>query len=739
MKKILTAVLILFMSNFSFAASQITNAVVPVSYFVSNAKQVAQIKDYLDQYKTASIVGLSGMGKTQLARMYARENTDNYDIIWFFDCNLDLNSEFLKLAKVLNKHFGAGTIAENASTARKDVMDYLSPKSHWLLVFDNLKIGANSKVKDIIEWGHNGDIIFGSQDNEDLPNVVQMMPFVQKDARILADNILENSDANTAEFLATEFKGYPILIVQGAQLLNRVKGLSLDSYRKKIQGSADKIKLNITLVMEELRPSAKDLLQKIALINNQAFSKEFLKIISENPKNIDDDIYDISKFALISIIDNNQENPTFEMHDVVAGKIAEINGDLNKKILSVVINQCLDSLPKDFLKLNIARGKKSVLGNFEIIAQNAEIYNVDLIARMRLNRQLMGQYNSYFNYDGLESLTQWLIKHDNNGELQLNKMDNDAKAMLAGYLQAISRYYTNRYSDLNTALSYAEKTNKTYESVIGYPDFKIDALYLSILINQRLGNIEKAQQNLDLMSKAVEGVFENKNDINFPYFASVALLYEIKGQYTEAFQANELSIEAGMNGGFRKNDLALTNRYVQKAQILNKLDRYSEAKKQVEQLLEMHKAKKPDHEVFGRILTQLVAAELGLGDIAKANEYADRAIAILSKQVTEKQDGKAVLNPDYADGLIVKGDILNAEKKYEDAIGEYKKAENIYSKLFGKNLNNDVISRLYYRFATSYFNGKNIPAYEEYRDLHKKIFGNDNNRTKELYLLNKKS
>ena len=135
----------------------------------------------------------------------------------------------------------------------------------------------------------------------------------------------------------------------------------------------------------------------------------------------------------------------------------------------------------------------------------------------------------------------------------------------------------------------------------------------------------------------------------------------------------------------------------------------------------------------------LAAAELGLGDVAKANEYADRAIAILSKQVAETQDGKAVLNPDYADGLIVKGDILNAEKKYEDAIGEYKKAENIYSKLFDKNLNNDVISRLYFRFASSYFNGKNIPAYEEYRDAHEKIFGKDNDRTKELYLLNKKS
>ena len=92
--------------------------------------------------------------------------------------------------------------------------------------------------------------------------------------------IEDNPEA--VEFLAKEFKGYPILIVQGAQLLNHVKGLSFEEYKQKLQESSDKIKLNLSLVLEQLKTPTKDLLSKIALIDNQGFSKSLLQIISKS-------------------------------------------------------------------------------------------------------------------------------------------------------------------------------------------------------------------------------------------------------------------------------------------------------------------------------------------------------------------------------------------------------------------------------------------------------------------------
>ncbi|MGX6959685.1 MAG: hypothetical protein ACIPMY_00110 [Rickettsia endosymbiont of Pentastiridius leporinus] len=93
-----------------FAQVGVNNTVTPVSYFIYHMPQLNQIKDNLNKYRQVSIVGISGMGKTQLARMYANENKDDYNLIWFIDCNLNLNDEFLKLAKAINKAEGKSVI-----------------------------------------------------------------------------------------------------------------------------------------------------------------------------------------------------------------------------------------------------------------------------------------------------------------------------------------------------------------------------------------------------------------------------------------------------------------------------------------------------------------------------------------------------------------------------------------------------------------------------------------------------
>ena len=126
-KYIIILLLILPINAIAGSASnnkKITNLITPVSYFVNHIKQLKKIGENLDKYNTTSIVGMSGIGKTQIARIYAYENQNKYDLIWFIDCNLDINQEFLKLAKILNKERQAG-IAEQADVAKNGVLDYI--------------------------------------------------------------------------------------------------------------------------------------------------------------------------------------------------------------------------------------------------------------------------------------------------------------------------------------------------------------------------------------------------------------------------------------------------------------------------------------------------------------------------------------------------------------------------------------------------------------------------------------
>ncbi|WP_342259762.1 hypothetical protein [Candidatus Tisiphia endosymbiont of Metellina segmentata] len=371
MKKFLTLFILLIIYSNTFAQVQVSNLITPVSYFVNHEQQLKILDEYLSKYRQASIVGTSGIGKTQLIRMYAYKN--NYDLIWFFDCNLDLNEQFVKLAKQLNT-IKQTNISEEVALAKKEVISYLTITNKWLLVFDNLKVNENKKVQDLIDWEHNGQVVFCSQDNEKLSNIIAMPLLDVSTIVALANNLLDNKNNNNIEFLMQSFSGYPILIVQGAQLLNKVKGLDKEEYKKKIYQSTDKIATNIKMAIQELKPSAVKLLNKIALLNNQSFSKQLLTIITDNTNTLDDDIYQLSKFMLISNIDPNKDNPIFEMHDIISNKIMELNGDNNKIYLEKIINK----LPKFKGPYSgyLWKSTKTIPENLEILLNNSEKYNI---------------------------------------------------------------------------------------------------------------------------------------------------------------------------------------------------------------------------------------------------------------------------------------------------------------------------------------------------------------------------
>jgi ABC-type phosphate/phosphonate transport system ATPase subunit len=117
----------------------------PVSYFVNHKNHLQNLNTNLEKYHQASVVGISGMGKTQLIRMYSKDYSAKYDLIWFFDCNLDLNHEFLKLATEINKHLEQNPLPLEMSGVKKEVMHYLTTKKNWLLVFDNKRVAFIQK------------------------------------------------------------------------------------------------------------------------------------------------------------------------------------------------------------------------------------------------------------------------------------------------------------------------------------------------------------------------------------------------------------------------------------------------------------------------------------------------------------------------------------------------------------------------------------------------------------------
>ncbi|CAF2232814.1 unnamed protein product [Rotaria magnacalcarata] len=507
--------MIIISANTVVQAASVSNLVTPVSYFINHVVPLDNLKNNLEKYKQTSIVGTSGIGKTQLTRMYAYENKDKYSLIWFIDCNFNLKQEFLKLAKTINQLSKKQLVSEDLAIIEEEVINYLSTLDNWLLVFDNNKTKGNLILQKFIKLKHNGHVIFCSQDSQGLPYVVKVKEFTKKDAAVLAGYILKDNSVQDVNFLIEEFKGYPVLIVQGAQILNNVKGLSNVKYKKMIKETDNKIKLNIELCMKELSTSAKALLQKIALINNQRFSKNMLRMITNNKENFDDDIYQLSRFLLISNIDSNKDDPVFEMHDVIAETLQGMNTKIkNQQYLEEMISNILEkSFPKGVAERQIFRTASTIIENLQIILRNAEKYKINLSKILEVKIELLGISVDVGDYNSSQKLIEWFEEKNRNKEFNLDQMNNHEKVLYVWYLSTTGFYNMVALSNPIKAIEYYIKAKEIAVSIDGYEDMKFNVTYQIFRAQLELGQIKFAQNTLEEAYKIYEIGIKN-NTIN---------------------------------------------------------------------------------------------------------------------------------------------------------------------------------------------------------------------------------
>jgi tetratricopeptide (TPR) repeat protein len=498
--------------------------------------------------------------------------------------------------------------------------------------------------------------------------------------------------------------------VQGAQLLNKVKGLDKEEYKKKIYQSTDKIATNINMAIQELTPSAIKLLNKIALLNNQGFSKQLLTIITDHKDTLDDDIYQLSKFMLISNINSSEDNSIFEMHDIVSNKIMELNGDENNRIY---LENIIAKLPKSKITYSeyLWRSAQTVPENLAIMLNNSEKYNIDLYAMLDLRVSLLSLYINSHNCHEAKQMVDWFEQKDNNKEFKLYKMSEYQKYSYAKYLNTVGTYnillrdYDRTILYSTRSLKIIDGLNDDYTYLRFHSISQIAGSYAS------LGNIELAEQYIDQM-KQLQGI--NGYHVMYPL---KGYIYFLQGRYSESLYYYNKSIECEIKDGVPYNSIYLTGDYLSKAEILNYLGRYQEAYAQIRQLYDIHKSTQKGHYVFNDIYTQMAKSELGLGKIDKAFKHINKAIAILSTNEYNKTENLAI-------SYVVQGDILLAQGNIKQAIESYKQVFTIYHYLYKeKSKNIAQVSELYNKGAKAACKSKDLYNYKFFGKPQIKEFG----------------
>lgn len=682
----------------SLGQELVTNRTVPVTYFVNHVIQLSLLTENLSKFKKASVVGTSGIGKTQLVRMYVEENKTKYDIIWFFDTSIDIDTEFVRLAKKINELSGRNVIKEDELVAKQEVSRYLTETGNkWLLVFDNLRAKQNKKILDLIEWEANGHLIFCSQDSEFLPNVIKMEKFNKQHSIELMDKILTYKDNNVKEFLAEEFKGYPVLMVQGAQLLNNIPGLDKQIYINKVFEAADKIKFNIELALEALTPSAKSLLNKIVLINTQGFSKKLVSIISDNKVKLDEDLYQLSKFALITNLETVDDNPVFEMHDVIALKILElISSNDKKKNIEIIVDRIMKAMPEGVHDGHIFRTSKAVHENLEIIILNVKKFHPSVYILLELNLLLLTDYINTLNYDKAGSLINWFNEKKKEGAFSLNNMSVYQKYIYSRYLGAVGGYYRLKMQEQFKAIEYFEEAKRILEAIEGYNNIKSNTIYQLALSLIATGDIEAASVNINIIEAMLNNGLVEKSESGLVHLAKAKLL-TAQGDFENALMEVNQDINKSLKYGLKEDDLLFSSTYLLKAEILNFLQRYDEAIKQAEFLYNMHGFDPTDTSVFlSRIYTQMAKSYAGLQNFNKAIKYSTIAVNIVAQNI----DTELLRNStdiEIAKTYVVYADIISKKKPSEEAISYYEIAEGIYQNAYKNHAKkmNDIIYTVY--------------------------------------------
>ncbi len=178
--------------------------------------------------------------------------------------------------------------------------------------------------------------------------------------------------------------------------------------------------------------------------------------------------------------------------------------------------------------------------------------------------------------------------------------------------------------------------------------------------------------------------------------------------------------------------MVLTSNYLLRTQILNFLNQYQESYAQAQQLYNMHKAtKKEDHEIFGRIFTQMARSELGLGRVDEAFGHITKAISIfLTDEQRNPNRNDVSEDLDLATSYVVQGDVFFTKKDLKQSLESYRAAQKIYFYLYKNNSSNVAqVSELYLKGAKAACKLKDLYHYKAFGLPQVREFGKEHDNT----------
>lgn len=729
--------------------------------FVKREKLTKQIGKALEAkigQASVALVGMPGRGKTQLAKEYAHDYAEKYNIVWWIDANQDLLPQLRELGQKLKTFKGCSMPSSKERNYRK-WLEGISAccESYFpriLFIIDDIKdMNIAQQIKESFK---NVSILLTSRNQFMEGNMIALKSFTREESLDYLRKFLPKAPLHSSDALAETLKDYPLALAQASSYIRSIPSLTIDEYLKlyneKLNTLWEKEEANsselyhytvastFTLLLERLQkthPNAIEILKLTSFLGGQDIPKRFLKKWM-----IDDKAYDefefhealsvLLKTSLFELSEENDANDEkYSIHSTLHKFVRDqLSKEEKKKYVNEAANLLLSYLQGSSYQLWKAlfndRYLEFHLKSLLEIAESAELKSNDIV-NLRLK-----YINFLFFFNSDYQNTKEKIQ-----ELQEEVPDNSTFPMLdkARFL-IISGNAATLQKSYDDAILISEQAEQIL-SKIDTPEAKEDLFFL--LVNNLMdfyntkGNLKKAEE----VGKKAELLLSHitSSSLLTLYYFMHSLLFLNKGDYDSALSSVETSIQKCSTAEFPEHFHIFTK--IIKAEILARSGQLEMALKLIDHNFKELKKYYPNESSFKLLRMNVIRSYIYLKQGKLEESFSLIRDTIQGFDVLFKKPNE---NPLQGFSHIILGEIYEKQGNFIKALEEYKKAEEVYTHIFktvevddisylyknltilGEKMNDDFLSKHYLEHLIEHFGLDHKRTIEslQYLDKHKR-------------------
>ncbi|MFD9467184.1 tetratricopeptide repeat protein, partial [Streptomyces sp. NPDC060027] len=307
------------------AAAPGTSNLSPIALCLGREEELGRLRRILTSRHESAITqsgtvhGLGGIGKSTLALQYAHRHRGDYSLIWWINAasSNEIETSLAGLAHALVPDWSA-TAGREAQVAW--AMQWLAWHPGWLLIYDNVE-----NPEDLTDYTgalHRGHHLATSRRTTGWPDSAPTLTLGNldpEDATTLLCRLVFKETSPTprqqaeARSLVTELGHFPLAIKQAGAYLAQNCGISLDSYRRRLDTKLAKTAhgtdtertlariWNVTLhTLEQVDPLAVKVLHTVAWLAPDDIPHSLLTPPGTDPDDIAEAVGTLAAYSMIT-------------------------------------------------------------------------------------------------------------------------------------------------------------------------------------------------------------------------------------------------------------------------------------------------------------------------------------------------------------------------------------------------------------------------------------------------------